>query len=115
MSTLPEDFDASEDRGPPPEIMDPLLDLMPGHALNVNQREFVTLVGVDVLPTERFQTQPPEMLYGEETQGVKNKWRWKPSPFTLRLGGKNHPLLPTILLRPSPIPPPGVMLSGTEF
>jgi hypothetical protein len=70
MSTLPEDFDASEDRSPPPEMMDLLLDLMPGHALNVNQREFVTLVRVDVLPTstERFQTQPPEMLYGEETQ-----------------------------------------------
>lgn len=45
MSTLPEDFDTPEDRGPPPEMRNPFLDL----------RGALT-------PT--IQCQPPEMLFG---------------------------------------------------
>lgn len=95
MSTLPEDFDTPEDRGPPPEMMDPFLDLRgaltptmqwhslfhqrhwldylvelgalkigDGYSIHVNQRGFITAVGIDVLPVERLRYQPSVMLFG---------------------------------------------------
>ncbi|PON27291.1 hypothetical protein TGAM01_v203672 [Trichoderma gamsii] len=42
--------------------------VMPGHAFLVNERGFCVAVGFDVISAERFQTQPPEILYGEGTQ-----------------------------------------------
>lgn len=45
-----------------------ILKIADGHSIHITQRGFVTAVGFDVLPVERFRVEAPEIVHGNGGQ-----------------------------------------------